>query len=159
MPQQNQINLNIPETDMADIRASVDTLVARLLPHLHILTASDRLELPKMGDKTVSFVQKSLEYGQKNPELVPAYLSLELMDADLRAVQVLREILQHLSPLVSALEDSMTLAGSEAYQAALMFYRNLKMAQQARIPNAEAIYSDLAARFPGGARAKVAKPV
>jgi hypothetical protein len=34
------------------------------------------MELSKMGDKTLAFVQKALEYAEANPTLVPAYLDI-----------------------------------------------------------------------------------
>jgi hypothetical protein len=41
--------------------------------------------------------------------------------------------------------------GSEAYQAALVFYKSVKMAAQ-DIPGAKAVYEELKTRFPGGKR-------
>ncbi len=49
-----------PESDLHEIRASIATLRGKLLPHLRTLSAQERVELPKMGDKTVAFVQKAL---------------------------------------------------------------------------------------------------
>ncbi|MDR1339333.1 MAG: hypothetical protein LBK58_04700 [Prevotellaceae bacterium] len=39
-------------------------------------------------------------------------------------------------------------AGSEAYQAALVFYNAVKAAAAQDIPGAKEVYSDLKARFP-----------
>jgi hypothetical protein len=39
-------------------------------------------------------------------------------------------------------------AGSEAYQAALMFYNVVKTAAAQDIPGAKEVYNDLKARFP-----------
>ena len=39
-------------------------------------------------------------------------------------------------------------AGSEAYQAALMFYNAVKAAAAQDIPGAKEVYADLKARFP-----------
>ena len=43
-------------------------------------------------------------------------------------------------------------AGSEAYQAALVFYKSVKMATAQDIPGAKAVYEELKTRFPGGKR-------
>jgi hypothetical protein len=102
-----------------------------------------------MGDKTVSFVQKSFEYAKRNKELAPAYLDLADMETDMKAVEVLREISQGLSSLSASVDDSLTLSGSEAYQAALLFYTNVKSASRAKVAGAASIYDDLSGRFLG----------
>jgi hypothetical protein len=43
-------------------------------------------------------------------------------------------------------------AGSEAYQAALVFYKSVKMAAAQDIPGAKAVYEELKTRFPSGKR-------
>jgi hypothetical protein len=149
MPQPDLISLNIPAADLEAIKAAIATLKAKLLPHLVTLTTQERKELPKMGDKTSAFVQKALEYSQQYPDLVPNYLDLEAFAIDVQAVFQLRELAQGLVPLTDALEDSLMLSGSEAYQAALVFYHNAKNAAKVKTPNATTIYDDLSIRFPG----------
>lgn len=156
MAQQDLISLNISATDLAEIQGAITTLKTKLSPHLRTLSVSERVELPKMGDKTVSFVQKAREYGQKNGHLVPAFLDLDALAEDVRAVETLRGLSQELGPLTEALDDSTLLAGSEAYQAALVFYAAVKSAAKVRVPNASFIYDDLASRFPGAVANKKA---
>ncbi|HUX38936.1 MAG TPA: hypothetical protein VMV44_13635 [Rectinemataceae bacterium] len=96
------------------------------------------------------------KYGERNRELVPNFLDLRAMATDTRAVQTLRELAQGLNPITDALNDSMTLSGSEAYQRALVFYSNVKNAAKVKAPNASTIYDDLSARFPGGTSKKKA---
>jgi hypothetical protein len=49
-------------------------------------------------------------------------------------------------------EDTIMVAGSEAYHAALAVYHNVQTAAKQDIPGAKAIYEDLKNRFPGGKR-------
>jgi hypothetical protein len=51
----------------------------------------------------------------------------------------------------SASDTEMT-AGSEAYQAALVFYKSVKKATAQDIPGAKTVYEELKTRFPGGKR-------
>jgi len=146
----------VESSDWGEIKAAIATLQTKLLPNLQTLTAQERIELPKMGDKTVAFVQKALEYGQQNKELVPSFLDMNALAIDVKAVQALRELAQGLNPITDALNDSMTLSGSEAYQGALVFYSNVKNAAKVKAPNAGTIYDDLSARFPGGTTKKKA---
>ena len=41
MSQKNRISLNIPESDLAEIRSCIDTLQEKLLPHLAFLSPED----------------------------------------------------------------------------------------------------------------------
>ena len=156
MAQQDLISVNIPEADLTEIKAAVNTLHAKLLPHLKTLSTQERIELPKMGDKTVAFVQKAFEYGQQNKDLVPSFLDMTALATDIKSVQTLRELAQTLNPVADALNDSMTLSGSEAYQGALVFYSSVKNAAKVKAPNAATILDDLSARFPGTAARKKA---
>ena len=159
MSQDNLFDLNIPAADLQDIQNALQTLTTKLGPHLISLSADNRRELPKMGDKSLAFVRKAREYAHNHPDLVPGFLNLDLFEADLRGVDTLNTLQRALAPLADNLEDSLMLSGSEAYQAALIFYRSVRAASQSGQPNAKTVYDDLSARFPAGARAKVAKPV
>lgn len=145
----DQIAVKIPEAELASIREALARLNALLLPHLARLTPQERQEIPKMGDRTAGFVLKALDYARLNPELVPPFLDVGELVVDLEAVRVLREFQRTLAPLVDALEDSIILSGSEAYQAALVFHASVKTAARANLGNASVVYQDLAEQFPG----------
>lgn len=103
-----------------------------------------------------AFVRKARDYAANNPDLVPRFLDLHMFEADLQGVDTLSNLLRTLQPLVDNLEDSLALTGSEAYQAALVFYRSVKSAALSGQPNAKTIADDLSVRFPTSGRAKVA---
>jgi hypothetical protein len=149
MSQPNQVSLKIPDADMAAIKGAIDTLKAKLLPHLKTLSPDERRELPKMGDKTVTFVQKALEHCRECPDLVPQFLDVNGLASDVDAFESIRTLLQPIVQLGDALSDTMTLAGSEAYTAALAFYNATKNAMKSKVPKAETVYNDLSNRFPG----------
>jgi hypothetical protein len=54
--------------------------------------------------------------------------------------------------LEEGISDTEMTAGSEAYQATLVFYKSVKMASAQDIPGAKAVYEELKTRFPGGKR-------
>ncbi len=105
-----------------------------------------------MGDKTVAFVQKSLEYCQTNPDLVPPFVNVEELAVDVTAVETIRSIYQPMLQITNALSDTMAVSGSEALSACLMFYSSVKNATRSSNQKAETIYNDLADRFPGRSR-------
>jgi hypothetical protein len=143
----NRIALQIPEADVQAIRAAIQVLQAQLLPHLVDLDADARRELPKMGTKTVEFVDKAFHYAEANPQLRPAFVDLEEFQRDLDAVKLLVSLQQPLAQVADMVDDSLMLAGSEAYAAALSFYQATKSAAKLNVPAAGTIAQDLAAQF------------
>ena len=148
MSQENLISTEIPAQTIADILnqlTAVNNSLASIL--IFNLTGQDRKELYKLGDKSQAFVEKSLEYASTNPTLVPTYLDLPEGKKDLKLFQDLSTILKQVSTLQRAVEDTMMVAGSEAYDAALVFYASVKGASRVNVPGSEAVFEDLQKRY------------
>jgi len=159
MAQPDTIAVVFDPAELKQITDAIGVLNATLLPKLKTLSTQDMREIPKMGDKSVAFVQKAFEYSQIHPDLRPAFLDVAAFQIDLDSLATLHRLDRSLNPVVNALSDSMALAGSEAYQAALLFYANTKSAAKLRLPGAQGVYDDLASRFPGaGSSSKPAAP-
>jgi hypothetical protein len=149
MSQQNLVTVNIADTDHAEITAAIETLRTKLLPHLKAINGTEKHDLPKMGEKTYSFVVKALEHCEQNPELAPQFLDLPEFSRDVAAVEKLRAFNAPLTQIVDQLTDTITMAGSDAYAAALMFYNTVKTAKKSNVSKAGTIYDDLSVRFSG----------
>ena len=146
---QNNITFSLTEEQKTEVEAAINTLKTVLLPHLQTLTANERQEITKMGDKSVAFVEKAYAYSQEQPDLVPAYVDTNEMKVDLDAFDQLRSYKIQLDQLLESLDDSMMLAGSDAIVSALSIYSAFKMAAGNNMPGAEPAYEDMKARFPG----------
>src|SRR3954451_19105961 len=105
-------------SQVIDLQTQVKNLLA---PYLVALTPDQRHDLPKMSNKTVTFVQKALEYSTAYPQFAPAYLDAEALQVDVKAVDDLTSIEQLVENLSMQLNDSILMSGSEAYVAALTF--------------------------------------
>jgi len=149
MAQTDSIAVVFDEAELKQVKDAIAVLNATLMPKLKTLSAQDKKELPKMGDRSAAFVQKAFEYSQKHEGLRPAWLDVSAFAVDVNAVATLRQLSHDVQPLVDALDDSLALSGSEAYQAALMFYGNVRSAAKLNVKSAQGVYDDLAARFPG----------
>ena len=154
MPQPNSISVVLDDATLAEVRAAIGVLRTKFVPLLKTLTAQDRQELPKLGDRTTEFVRKSYEYTGVHPDLTPSYLDRAAFKTDLDALGMLQNLQRELAPVNNALADSILLSGSEAYQAALLFYNNVKTAKKVNIGSAAAVYDDLSSRFPGSSAKK-----
>ena len=148
MSQENLISTELPAAVAADIIEklnAINTALAGIL--LFNLTGQDRLELYKLGDKSAAFVDKALEYAANNPALVPSYLDLVEANKDLKLSKDLNNILKQVSTLQRAIEDTAMVAGSEAYDAAWVFYASVKGASRVNVPGSQSVFEDLQKRY------------
>lgn len=148
MSQENNISFQLTAEDLQAVKDAIQVITTTLGPKLIQLSADDRQSLTKMGEKSLSFVTKSAEYMNTQPDLTPNYVDATEMALDVKAVEDIRQLLQELNPLVNGLEDTMMLSGSEAIVTALSYYSYVKVASNSKVPGAETIYNDLKSRFP-----------
>ncbi len=149
MPKENAVSIQISAADLKKVIDAFKTIEATLKPYLIALTPEERKQLPKMSDKTVPFVEKTLDYARSNPQFAPSYMSIPELKIDVESVYTFTQIARPIDQLREGLGDTMMLAGSEAYIAALVYYNSVKQAAKMNVPGARAIYDDLSKRFPG----------
>lgn len=154
---ENRISIAINDEAIANITAAITT-IEQNLPKLINLTVDERKSLPKMGDRTLAFVSKALEYTKQNSQIVPNFMEVAEFEKDVTAVTALSKVLIPLQQLTEKLDDTTMLAGSEAYSAALVFYSAVKGAAKAGVPGMKTVYDDLQTRFPGRGKTPTATP-
>ncbi len=160
MSQENRITVTLKPTEKASVLKHINEIRQILGAALIFnLDPSERQNLAKMGDKSLAFVGKALDYATKNPTLVPPYLELPEAIKDYTLCADLKELSHELSTLSQAIDDTLMVAGSEAYDAALIFHNSVKGATRTNAPGTQAIYEDLAERFPRSRRRVEAAPV
>ena len=103
-----------------------------------------------MGPKTLNFVEKSHAYASENPSFVPKYLQMDDFDIDYADACDLWALYTRVRQLEEGLADTQMIAGSEAYQTALVFYNSVKTAASNGVPGTKAVYEELKKRFPCG---------
>ena len=153
-----RMSLNVPDADVQLIRDAVKVLQDKLVPHLIDLGPEERRGLPKMGDKTVPFVSKALDYAREHPYMCPPFVDMDEFARDIAAVDLLLGLQRPLSQVMDMVDDSLLLAGSEAYSAALACYQGVKVAARLNIAGAATIADDLGQRFPARASRAAATP-
>jgi hypothetical protein len=153
----NKVSVGINTADKQAVMQNIAALQTQLQPVLLFnLTSDERLAMARMGDKTLSFVDKALTYAGQNPALAPSFLNLEEANKDFALATDLADIQKKLATLLQAVEDTLTVAGSEALEAGLVFYNAIKGAKSSNIAGAENIHNDLATHFPRRRSAKEA---
>ncbi|MDR0375571.1 MAG: hypothetical protein LBH85_07585 [Treponema sp.] len=156
---ENQHSQAIPSTVLAQAQAKIDEAKELLAPYTLALTPAERHGLPKMGEKTIGFVEKAFDFAKQNPNLVPPYLDVDAFGVDFSDAHGLWTLLNSVRQLEEGIDDTEMTAGSEAYQAALVFYHSAKTAAAQDVPGAKAVYEELKTRFPqGGGRRGTGAP-
>jgi hypothetical protein len=101
----------------------------------------------KMGDKTVAFINKMMEYSADHPDLVPPYSDLEELKTDYDLANKLRLIIEKLEPVVNKINDSYLSVGDDVFSAARKFYGYVKAAAIAGAPGLAPIAAELGKRY------------
>jgi hypothetical protein len=140
----------IPPEVLVQALTKFNELIALLSPYLLPLTPDERRKMLKMGDKTLSFVLKAIEYAHHYPQLCPSFLNITAFDTDVADATGLRTVHISAKQLSDDIDDTIMVAGSEAFQASLIFYNAVKAAAAQNVPGAKEVYEDLRSRFPRG---------
>lgn len=152
MSNENLVSVEFTPEEVQQINAAMEVLTTVLLPKLIAQTATETRRRSKMKDKTLPFVLKAYEHALQNPKLVPQFMDLLEFKKDINVHELLRNILSLMKEMNSNIEDTMSVAGSEAYKAARTFYKSVKQAALNNVPGAKVIAEDLAKRFDGNGR-------
>ena len=100
--------------------------IGAAMPFLLALTNEERQGGLKLGDKTVAFIDKAIDYACSNPTLVPPYVNLEEIQKDYQLQKDLVDILQWLASGMTHAEilEDYPLLKEEHILAALAFAAN-----------------------------------
>lgn len=144
MPYQN-LSASLADADLQAIKAAIATIKSKL-PFLISLTAEERRALPKMGNKSLSFVTNSLTVAQNNPDILPASLKIAEFARDTELAAALAEILTLLEQLTEEVDDTLMAVGSEAMRTSLDVYDYVKTAAK-KTPGLKSVAEQLGERF------------
>jgi hypothetical protein len=139
----------IPDAVVAQSLTKLNEVREMIAPCVVPLTPTDRHEIPKMGAKTLEFVENAYTLARANPGLVPGFLDMEVFEADFTDAHNLVELSTTARQVYEDISDTGMAAGSEAYQEALVFYNSVKVAASQNVDGAKAVYETLKTRFPG----------
>ena len=123
---QNLVSLDITD---AQVAAALDALTALegALTGLISLDNEERRSLTKMGQKSEFFCRQALSVLAQNPQIVPPSIGLADAQADLRALDQLRPVLDRLQRLAERGADTEIALGSDAMDVAREGYALLKV--------------------------------
>lgn len=145
---ENRISHELSAQALTEIQTGITNL-KNSLNFLVNLSPDQRQSLFKMGDKSLGFVGKAVEFMERYPALCPNYVDAAEVKKDYTLAAALGGIAYELEALTQALRDTSTLAGNEAITSSISYYSSVRDASRRAVPNAETTYNALSERFPG----------
>ncbi len=149
MSKDNLISLNFSEEELYRIEEALAVIESVLKDKVVNLTPEERQLYGKLGNRTENWVKKVKMYMEQKPELIPFYVNKVNFDKDYAAREVIVPILRRIDSIYESLDDTAKLISSDVYNAALAYYRNIKLISQENVPGTSNIYKDLSHQFPG----------
>lgn len=143
----NKITQAIPAATLTQATALLDQLRALLAPYLLSLTPAEREQMPKMGDKSLAFVQKAADYSTSLAAALPAYIDGAALRTDASVSAALLPLYAALLGLTTDVDSTRMEAGSEGYTASLLVYGALQAAAKQNQPGTQAAVGELGTRF------------
>ncbi len=154
MDKNNLISFTLSPEEEARLNSCIGELETLLASKFVNLTPDERKEYGRAGHRTENWITKVHQYIQQYPDLVPRHVDVNEFNNDYRSRTALMPYLRRLEAVVTRMDDTGLLLGSDLYTNALMYYRNLKVLSAANVPNAKAVEADLKQQFPAPSRKK-----
>ena len=140
----DRIDATLSQADLDAILAAVETIQSKL-PFLVDLSPDERQSLPKFGDKSLAFVQRTHEITRQDDSFLPRSFDVDAFGRDVALHARLSTIAVALGRLSEHVDDTQMQVGAEAYAAALDAYDALKRAGKGTA--LDGAVDDLARRF------------
>lgn len=145
----NLISVNFTQEEITKITGALTIIETTLKGKAVNLTPEERQLYGKLGDKTENFIKKVRDYMEQDPKLIPFYLDKAEFDKDISARQAMMPLLNRVTAIYEMLDDTSKLISTDVYNAAIAYYRNIKLISQQNVPGTTNIYQDLSNQFPG----------
>ena len=142
----NRINLSMTAAQVTGVKTAF-TAIQTNTPFAVSLTTDERILLPKIDVSNKAFTEDAINAAVNNAAMLPGYFNTASMQTDLVLFSQLDELLGIARQIVERLEDTLILAGSESYVAALTSYKLFISAADAGVVGADAIVDQLKKRF------------
>lgn len=117
----------LSDEEKAAVLAALE-IVKTKLPFLVDLSPDERRSLPKMGDKSVAFVQAALAVAEQNPNILPPAFNLAAFRKDVALMTTAQPVADKIKQLAELMDDTMVALGTDAYTAALVVYQMAQLA-------------------------------
>ncbi len=146
MADMNRLSEELKEPAVTEIDTSIGTMRSNL-PFLISLTPEERQSLPKLGDNRLALDEDAYTRMKQHPELRPAFVDEAELEKDWDLRAKLDRIRLALASLLSDVESTEMVLGSEMLTAYLAFYANAQEAAKRGVAGAQAVVDVLSKYF------------
>jgi hypothetical protein len=153
-PIPNLIDLAFPPDKLQSCQGALATLTD-VFPGVLVDIGPDlRQSLTKYGPGSESFILRAMVLMRAMPQYKPGYVDIDAFQRDLDALALLGPMRDQLRKCLDLVDDSMMLAGADAYTVARAFYKALRAAAGSGSLDAQVAADDLGSRLPARALSK-----
>lgn len=143
----NRISASIDLNTIQDINLSLEKVRASL-PFLLQLAAADRPSLPHLDVELKPFLENAVSDSKNFADLVPPGLDVDELERDYVLYQQLVDIIQPIQELLDLIQDTALAAGSDAFETAIIFYKNVRMSARLGDDSANKVLEGLRRNLP-----------
>ena len=154
---ENLIQLSFTAEELKKIDDSLVEIEKVLKGKMRNLTPEERKQYGSIAEQNKLFVNKAKLYMEQYPDYVPRYIDKAEFDKDYTAREVLESRMIKLEGITEQVEDTKKLLDFDNYQAALSFYRSVKILESENVPGVTTMLDDLKQFFPRVAKSKAVK--
>ncbi|HEY4788024.1 MAG TPA: hypothetical protein VIH57_18345 [Bacteroidales bacterium] len=140
-------NQNPVPTGLKDEMTTQLRLLREKLPTPPPIGPSERKVIQTINEVRKPFVEKSLNYGEKVPSILPPFVNITELKMDLTAYGEYADLVKEYDLLGKKLNDLMFAAGADCFYASLAIYSSAKMALRSGMSEAKPIVDDLKGLF------------
>ena len=148
----NLISVAFTPAELAALDTAFASIEATLAGKVINLTPEERRRYASISTEMRPWIRKCRDYMTQLPSIVPGYINLPELDADMQARRNIETRLNRAKSINESMDDTFLLLGSDVLTNCLAFYKAVKAAAQANVPGSTTIYQDLAQQFPGRPR-------
>ncbi len=111
------------------------------------MTPEERRSRSVMNSARKPFVEKAIAYGEKDPRIVPNYVSIEEMKKNMKLYEQLMELGNEFKRTGEGLSDTAAALGENLWTGGLSIYDSSKTASRNGVPGIDTILNDLKSFF------------
>ena len=148
----NLISVAFTPAELAALDTAIASMETTLQGKVINLTPEERQRYAAVSTEMRPWIRKCRDYMTQLPSIVPGYINLVELDADMKARRDIETRLNRTKSVLESMDDTYLLLGNDVLNSCYAFYRAVKSASLANVPGSTSIYQDLAQQFPGRPR-------
>ncbi|MGM0532555.1 MAG: hypothetical protein ACQER7_14505 [Bacteroidota bacterium] len=142
----NNISVELPDDRLQRIWDNLKGIEGEM-PFLIDMTPQERRSRSVMNSARKPFVEKTIAYGEKDPRIVPNYVSIDEMKKNMKIYEQLEALGAEFKRIGEGLSDTAAAIGENLWTGGLSIYDSSKTASRNGVPGIDSVLNDLKSFF------------